>query len=242
AGIFEPPPRSPAQPSVTLIIDDVGEDFDLLRDLQRIHIPLTVSILPDTRYSKQSAEWAYQHGMEIMVHLPMEPIGYPAEDPGRDALMNRMNRSQIQTRTEELLNAVPHAVGTNNHMGSRFTENSSKMNDVLDIVARDHFYFIDSRTIASSVGYQVALEKGVPAGERTLFLDDIHDHESIQARFDELVNAARRDGHAIGICHLRPQTIATLEQMKIADYTDVKFSFASDAVSSGVAARDSRGR
>jgi polysaccharide deacetylase 2 family uncharacterized protein YibQ len=218
-------------PRVTIIVDDVGQDISLLEELQKVTFPITVSVLPDTPFCAQSADWAFEHGIEVMVHLPMEPLAYPAEDPGRDALMCKMNPAQLQLTASKLLDAVPHAVGTNNHMGSRFTENRVKMETVLDVISKKHFYFIDSRTTANSIGFELAKMKHIPSTERTLFLDDEHDTQSVEQRFAQLVQAARKDGSAVGICHLKPRTIAALEQQNPHAFSDVRFTFASESVS-----------
>lgn len=218
-------------PTITIIVDDVGQDISLLQQLHKIAFPLTVSVLPDAPYCTQSANWAYEHGMEVMVHLPMEPIAYPQEDPGRDALMCKMNSAQLQSTALKLLDAVPHAVGTNNHMGSRFTENRFKMNAVLDVISLKHFYFVDSRTTPGSVGFELARTKHIPSTQRTLFLDDEHDTKTVEQRFIELIELARKEGTAVGICHLKPHTIAALEHQDIHSFTDVHFTFASESVS-----------
>src|SRR5262249_57259657 len=130
---------------------------------EKLTFPVTVSVLPDAPYCTQSANWAYEHRIEVMVHLPMEPIAYPQEDPGRDALMCKMNSTQLQSEASKLLDAVPHAVGTNNHMGSRFTENRFKMDPVLDVISQKHFYFVDSRTTANSIGFELSRIKHIPS-------------------------------------------------------------------------------
>lgn len=217
-------------PSVSLIVDDAGENLDLLQGLLSIPIPVTVSIIPGAPYDRQSAEWARVHGVEVMVHLPMEPVSYPEKDPGPYALLSAMDRRQLVDRTAQLLERIPYAVGVNNHMGSRLTTERHAMNIVMNVVAREGLFFIDSRTTYATVAYQVAQQKGIPSGERTLFLDDPMDSEGILARFDELVQAARDNGNAIGICHFKPGTLSALRSIDPARYSDIRFTFASESV------------
>ena len=217
-------------PSVSLIVDDAGEDMDLLQELLRIPIPITVSILPGAPYDRQSAEWARVHGLEVMVHLPMEPQSYPEKNPGANALLTAMNRRQLVDRTAELLERIPYAVGVNNHMGSRLTSERHAMNIVMNVIAREGLFFIDSRTSSATIAYSVAQQKGIPSGERTLFLDDPRDPESILARFNQLVEVARNQGNAIGICHFRPRTLSALQSIDPARYSDIRFTFASESV------------
>ncbi len=57
-------------------MDDVGRDRDLLNAVARIPFPMTLSVLPDEQYTKESADWAHGHGYEVMLHLPMQPEPY----------------------------------------------------------------------------------------------------------------------------------------------------------------------
>lgn len=220
----------PSGPVVCLIMDDVGRDRDLLTSLADIGFPMTLSVLPDCEYSKESADWAHNHGYEVMVHLPMQPEPYRDEDPGRHALLVSMKRREIYEETQRALDEIPYAVGVNNHMGSLFTTRRAKLDVVLDVLEHDNLYFIDSRTTPRSIGYELAHEKGIPSSERTLFLDDSNDHEPIRERFQELIGLARQEGQAVGICHFRPETIAVLRTIDPDMYRDIRFTFPSRIV------------
>lgn len=230
--LVEADPQYPTEnaPCVSLIVDDAGESLDLLQDLLSVAIPVTVSILPGTLHDRESAVWARDHGLEVMVHLPMEPQAYPEKDPGSNALLTGMNRIQLVQRTAELIERIPYAVGVNNHMGSRLTSERHAMNIVMNVVAREGLFFIDSRTSPTTVAYQVAQQKGIPSAERTLFLDDPLDPAGVKSRFEELISIARTRGSAVGICHLKSQTLSSLQSINPALYSDIRFTFASAAV------------
>ncbi|UCH08731.1 MAG: divergent polysaccharide deacetylase family protein [Deltaproteobacteria bacterium] len=67
-----------------------------------------------------------------MLHLPMEPIGYPSVNPGDGVLLVSMDKETILEVLNDDLKQTPFVVGANNLMGSRFTENSEKMSIVLE--------------------------------------------------------------------------------------------------------------
>lgn len=229
--VVTPPAIKPGNgPVVCLIMDDVGGDKELLKTVAKIPFPMTLSVLPDCQYSRESADWAHQHGYEVMVHLPMQPESYREEDPDQHALLVSMNRRQISEETQRALSEIPYAVGVNNHMGSLFTTKRAKLNAALDILMQQNLYFVDSRTTARSIGYELAHEKGIPSLERTLFLDDAGDSEPIRVRFQELIERARVEGQAVGICHFRPETIATLSKLEPETYKGIQFTFPSRIV------------
>ena len=54
-----------------------------------------------------------------------------------------------------------------------YTADSAAMNAVLEVLGERRLYFLDSRTSAESVGYELARESGVAAARRDLFLDEV---------------------------------------------------------------------
>jgi polysaccharide deacetylase 2 family uncharacterized protein YibQ len=209
---FEKIPPVRPRPRVAIIIDDLGQDLAAARDLLDIDLPLTFSIMPSTRYARQVAELAHRRGREVMLHIPMEPINYPAVNPGSDALFVGMPRETVQQKVRRFIQQVPHVVGANNHMGSRYTEVQPGMSAVLDVLRSKQLFFVDSRTSARSVAAGAARQAGVSFAARDVFLDNVRDVEAIAKEVRKLAGLARRKGQAVGICHPYPQTIAALRR------------------------------
>ena len=55
-----------------LIIDDVGYDLKALSRLLELPFTLTVSISPDSPPAAEAARLAHQHGLKVMLHMPMQ--------------------------------------------------------------------------------------------------------------------------------------------------------------------------
>lgn len=207
-----PRPLLQGAPKVAIVMDDLGMDLATARALLAIDLPVTFAILPWNERAPQVAELAHQAGREVLIHLPMEPRGYPATKPGPEALLIGLNDGELRRRFAGYLARVPHAVGGNNHMGSRFTEDREKMQVVLGEMQGAGLFFLDSVTSGSSVGFDVARELGIPAARRDRFLDNVQDTAKIAAELRKLARLAARQGYAIGICHPYPQTLAALRQ------------------------------
>jgi polysaccharide deacetylase 2 family uncharacterized protein YibQ len=193
-------------------MDDLGRDLASGRELAAIDLPVTFAVMPGNPHSREVAELAHQHGREVLVHMPMQPQGYPEINPGNDALLIDMDAEEIQTRVRGFLERVPHAVGGNNHMGSRFTESPEGMQAVMAILRESGLFFVDSVTSGRSVGIEEAVKAGVPAAARDVFLDNEQDVARIAAELRHLVRVAQRQGRAIGICHPYPETMEALRR------------------------------
>lgn len=197
------------RPRTAIIIDDLGNDLRIARELAGIDVPLTFAVMPGRPFSKEVAELAALFGREVLVHLPMEADS--GEDFGADRVLRvGADRDAIVQTVDQELAAVPHAIGVNNHMGSRFTSDREHMRWVLERVKQAGLFFIDSRTTPDSVACQVAAELALPCAERSLFLDDVDDDAEIRNQLRTLLTLARVRGDVIAIGHPRAATIGAL--------------------------------
>ena len=205
------PVRLADGPKIVIVIDDLGLDMAKSRAVVDLPGPLTLAILPYAKRANEVAALAQFHGHEILVHLPMEPTN-PEADPGPNALYSGQNLAEWQRRILTNFDRFSGYVGFNNHMGSRFTEETAGMNAVmLEALARGLLY-LDSRTSAKSVGARVAKANGVPHAVRDVFLDHIETDKFIQEQLIVTEKIARETGIAIAIGHPKTVTIDALSK------------------------------
>lgn len=199
---------------IAIVIDDFGyQDQALIQAFCDLPQPITFSIFPGERHTAWTAQRATEKNHGVMVHLPMEPVGYPEHNPGPDAIFVDDAPEKIAALTQNALAAVPHARGMNNHMGSRVTQNAAAMKVVLQIVKQRDFFFVDSRTSPQSVAYAIAREMGIRSGRGALFLDLAADEGAIAKQLYALAARARQEGAAIGIGHAKRETLRTLQRV-----------------------------
>ncbi len=207
----QPPPGAGVAPRISIVIDDLGRGVRDLDALAGLGIPLTYSVLPFEPHTAEVVAELKRRGAEYLCHLPMEASG--DANPGPGALVLAMSRDQLQDATRRALAAVPGAAGVNNHMGSGMLPRQEVMTTVLEVLAQQGLYFLDSRTSADTVGYSLARRLGLKAGERQVFLDTEREPAFIRAQFDALLAAARRRGGAIAIAHPYRETLSVLSAM-----------------------------
>lgn len=208
----KPLPVKPPRGRIAIIMDDLGRDRDTAQRLLQIDLQVTMAILPDLPSARAVAELAHRRGREVLIHLPMEPEGYPAVDPGAGALFVDLPPDEIRLRMDRYLQRVPYAVGANNHMGSRFTTDRQGMAIVLAKLKDAGMFFIDSRTTAHSIALAEATRQGIAASGRDVFLDNVEDVAAIGAEIDKLAALALQRGEAIGICHPHATTLKALRE------------------------------
>ncbi|MFV0421874.1 divergent polysaccharide deacetylase family protein [Oleidesulfovibrio sp.] len=207
-----PQPLPAGAPRLAIVIDDIGESMRAVERLTKLDYLVTLAIWPRSSHARRAAEYGWKQGREIMVHQPMEPLGYPKVNPGPGALFVTMNADQIHTVLAENLKMVPHAVGINNHMGSRFTQNKVGVKAVLSELYGRNMFVLDSVTHGGSVLYNEAVASGLPAYRRSVFLDVVRDKKSIVHQLEKAARIAQREGSAIAIGHPTAETLAALEE------------------------------
>ena len=198
---------------IAIVIDDFGyQEQDLILSFCDLPKSITFSIFPGEKHTAWIAQQAIEKNHGVMVHLPMEPIGYPARDPGPNAIFLDYAPEKIAELTQKALASVPHAKGMNNHMGSRLTQNFAAMKAVLRVVEKWDFFFVDSVTSPQSVAYAIARDMGIPSGRNALFLDIVEDEEAVVKRLYRLAARARHEGTVIGIGHAKANTLHALQR------------------------------
>ncbi|MDY7000151.1 MAG: divergent polysaccharide deacetylase family protein [Thermodesulfobacteriota bacterium] len=197
---------------LALVIDDLGQDLEFAKQLANLEIPITFSILPQNPKSQDIARLAKESGRETLVHLPMEPQGYPKVNPGPGALFVNMSPEELKEVLEQDLAQIPNAVGVNNHMGSRFTQDQKAMRLVLDVLREKGLFFLDSLTTPGSAASSEAEKIGLALYKRSIFLDNVRDARAILRRLYKAEDMAGRTGQAIAIGHPYPETLAALQE------------------------------
>ena len=197
---------------IAVVVDDLGNELAPATRIAGWKEPVAGAVLPDLRWSAASAEALARGGHEVLLHLPMEPEGYPRVRPGPGLVLRSQSDAEIERLLEEDLATVPGAVGVNNHMGSAATADARVMRAVSRVLARRHLFFLDSRTTDATVAERTAEEASVRAASRRVFLDDVAREDAIRAQLDELVRRAHQEGAAIAIGHPYPVTLFVLEK------------------------------
>ena len=203
---------APGTGLAAIVIDDLGNELAHAERIAAWKAPVAGAVLPGVAHSAASARALARGGKEVLLHLPMEPAGYPKVRPGPGVILRSQTDAEIVRTLEGDLDTVPGAVGVNNHMGSLATADPRVMRVVAGVLSNRGLYFLDSRTTDATVAQRTAEEASVPVVSRRVFLDDIETDEAVSKQFAELVRRAREEGSAVAIGHPYDVTLAVLER------------------------------
>ncbi|MFC0270533.1 divergent polysaccharide deacetylase family protein [Metabacillus herbersteinensis] len=187
---------------VAIVIDDFGNGMKGTEDILSLPIPLTVAVMPFLSTTERDANLAFQKGHEVIIHLPMEPLHGKKSWLGPGAITTDLSDEEIKRRVTKAIDAVPHAVGMNNHMGSKVTADERVMRIILSICQERGLYYLDSKTNGKSVVPKVAKELGVPFLENELFFDEQYTTSHIIKQANLLIDKINVDQEVIAIGHV----------------------------------------
>jgi polysaccharide deacetylase 2 family uncharacterized protein YibQ len=196
---------------IAIVLDDWGYNLHNMPVLPQIKQHFTAAVLPSLAYSRRVAEALKEQGIEIALHLPLEPHEkYGLE---KNTIFTTSSKEEILRVLNEGLGSVKYAKGVTNHMGSRATEDERVMGIIFGELKRRNLYFLDNMDTRESICLIVARNAGIHFGRRDVFLDNLKEPEYIKGQLLKLKEKAKRYGRAIGVGHDNKVTLEVLAEV-----------------------------
>jgi polysaccharide deacetylase 2 family uncharacterized protein YibQ len=146
---------------------------------------------------------------EYLLSLPMEPQGFPNNDPGPHALMTNLGPDANQERLNWALSRFAGYAGVTGALGAlrgeRFSAMIGALDPVLAMLGARGLYWVDTRIGQGSL-------PGVWSRSIDLVIDEPADQANIDAKLDQLSRLALDHGAALGLVTApRPVTVERIE-------------------------------
>ena len=202
---FDP---SSLRPRVGILIAGVGmSELDSLAAIKKLPAGITFAITPSGADLGRLLAAARANEHEYLLSVPMEPLGYPVNDPDdRSALMTAVAPSDNMARLYTILGRLTGYAGVTNVLGSMRGERLAGVVDqfepVLEEVANRGLFFLDGR-----IG-QKPLPRAWNRSADVVLDDEPLDAAALDQRLDGLSRLALDKGSAVGIVSApRPVTV-----------------------------------
>ena len=196
AGQFD---RQDTRPRVGIIVADIGISNAQTEDaIRRLPPAVTFAISPYAPRAAQVAERLRAKGAETLIGLPLEPAGYPLNDPGNRALLTGRSAPENMTTLEWVLSRFPGYVGAigvvGGMRGERFATMEQSYFALQESLRNRGLLFVDARP--GVAGPARAWGRAVD-----VILDEPATRTEIERRLGELEAIAKARGSALGLAH-----------------------------------------
>ena len=194
-------PAAKNNAQLIFVFDDGGQNLSHLAPFLKLPFPITVAVLPQLAYSKESASQVRKAGFEVMLHQPMQAVN-ASVNPGPGAIKPDMSEGEIKSILFQNITEIGPIAGMNNHEGSAITADAEKMATVMQFCSQEGIYFLDSRTNVETKVPYVAGELGYSYYERNIFLDNEKTNANALKELKKGLDLANKNGSVIMIGHI----------------------------------------
>ena len=144
AQAYARPFRPNGKPRVSLIVGGLGLNAVTTRAaIERLPPEVTLSFVPYADNLQGWIDQARAQGHEVMLEMPMEPTGYPDNDPGPYTLLADGGADDVTAKMDWLLGRATGYFGVTNYLGDRFSSSDTGMNAFLGILRQRGVAFLD---------------------------------------------------------------------------------------------------
>ena len=175
---------SDKRPRIGIVVTGLGlSDAATESAIQGLPGSVTLAFAP---YSSKLDEWmrlARAAGHEVLLNVPMEPLSYPAYDPGPQTLLTSLNTQGNLDRLLWSLSRGSGYVGVMDFFGSRFTASWKHMEPVLNELKRRGLLYLDSGASPRTVTLGLSAKVSLPAAVSSSILDERASRKNLDRKF-----------------------------------------------------------
>jgi polysaccharide deacetylase 2 family uncharacterized protein YibQ len=199
---------NPTLPRIAIIVDGLGlRNGATEAAIGQTPPDVTLAFSP---YAENLAVWmgrARQMGHETLLDLPVEPLGFPAMDPGPLALLSAVAELENRKRLDSVLGRAGGYVGLLATAAGRFTDTPATMRPLLQsLKTRGLLYVHRGDEAAVNANNDIV----PPVNQVTTEIDQNPFQRAIDTRLTYLEEEARTQGFAVGVIGASPVALYRL--------------------------------
>lgn len=151
-------------------------------------------------------------GHELLLQVPMEPFGYPQNNPGKQTLRTGVSSAQNIANLHWSMSRITNYVGLMNYLGGKISNDATSLKPIFREISDRGLLYIDDGSSTTSVTQEIAAQELLPFAKGHIRIDKIRTKREIAKNLERLAAEAKRTGLAIGIANAFPETIKLLAQ------------------------------
>ena len=181
--------------------------------IQDLPSNITLGFSPLGNSLQRWMQTARRGGHEVVLQLPMEPLGYPTVNPaGSRTLTSVASPGENLKNLRWALGRMTNYPIVMNYLGSGLTSKPQALRPLLAEIKNRGLGFIDDGSAQASISLDVARSLRLPNTKGNLVLDSVRNADRIRANLQSLEALAKGRGFAIGTASAFPESVAVLKE------------------------------
>lgn len=203
AQVYARPFRANGKPTVALVVGGLGLNAVTTRAaIERLPPEVTLSFVPYADGLQRWIDLARSYGHEVILELPMEPTGYPDNDPGPYTLLASSSADDVSVKLDWLLSRAVGYFGVGNYLGDRFVTSDGATNALMVQLRQRGLALLDDGTLERKSG-------AFARATADRIVDEDQSPAAILRQLHALEVQAKTDGSAFGSAFSYPVTVET---------------------------------
>jgi uncharacterized protein len=198
-------------PKIIIILGGMGLNEKLTSQaVKDLPAEVTFAYAPYGNNLQTQVDKARAAGHEVLLQLPLEPVGYPANNPGPKTLLaDAAPAANVESLLWHMSRFTGYT-GVINYMGGRYLASATAIKPVLAELRKRGVLFFEDGSLALSATDDVANAMHMPVRRGQTVIDANPDPEAITSALNLLEEEANKNGVAIGTGSGLDLTIKTL--------------------------------
>jgi uncharacterized protein len=200
-------------PKIAILLGGMGLNAKLTaKAIKDLPGDVTLAFAPYGNDLQDQVNKARANGHEVLLQVPMEPVGYPANNPGPKTLVVEADKATNMESLHWHMSRFTGYTGIVNYMGGRFLSTPEALHPLLTEVKKRGLIFLEDGAIPLTATVTTAKVTNAPLRRANVVIDSDPTAQSITAALDLLETEARTNGFAIGTGTGLAITIETLSE------------------------------
>ena len=233
---------------VAVIVTNLGPDQNLLeRAAKELPISVNFALRADTPNLQSTIDSLRSDGREVLLMVPMEPDGYPHNDPGPNPLLTSNTTEENLKRISAHTENAKGIIGISPFMGHAFTRSTNSIDPIASWLSKSGFALLDFTNLKqrSQLIEAVLQYGGTYIDNPVLLTEGLSDEHMKLIKLEYMETVAKREMMSIGIIEACPEAIPFLNEWfrtlpeKRIKLTPVSASYLPDVESDGETTEES---
>lgn len=156
---------APEPARMAIVLYGFGEDPEHAAAQFDLPVPFAAAIVPGEKWSSAMFRAANDRKREVVLHLPLEPLHYPRNNPGPGTILVTMSGSHITGVLRKYLDQAGDASAVANYTGQLATQDMTVMKAIFKELGRQRLAFMEIDPVPGSVCDDLAADMGVAYSE-----------------------------------------------------------------------------